>query len=35
MDDCSNITKNITQIFVLLDLKYIDMCDLSIKEIKI
>ena len=35
MDDCSNITKNISQIFVIVDLKYIDMCDLSIKDIKI
>lgn len=35
MDDCSSITKDISQIFVIVDLKYIDMCDLSIKDIKI
>ena len=35
MDDCSSITKDISQIFVIVDLKYIDMRDLSIKDIKI
>ena len=35
MDDCSNITKDISQIFVVVDFKYMNMCDLSIKDVKI